>query len=243
MIDFNIFGDLKTIKLTEFLNKPTSLTRGQLEASKELWVSADKKIRTGVWECTEGQFTADRSKIAEYCHIISGAALIENEDESKWVKLIHEWYKDGYSLQEIIDDLMNNGVLTRRGKPIWSSVSLFKLIQNTHYDGYWTYTDKKSGETIKVSCPRLVDPQTIREVKKSREGRSYGKGGTSRTSTSVTKYTYLLSKILICGDCGSPYYGNYSEKRVSYYHCSQKTNKYRDRQVKKLNCSKKEMLD
>ena len=81
MIDFNIFGDLKTIKLTEFLNKPTSLTRGQLEASKELWVSADKKIRTGVWECTEGQFTADRSKIAEYCHIIFGAALIENEDD------------------------------------------------------------------------------------------------------------------------------------------------------------------
>lgn len=187
------------------------------------------RIREGYW----------KGGPPPYGYELKDGKLIENEDESKWVKLIHEWYKDGYSLQEIIDDLMNNGVLTRRGKPIWSSVSLYKLIQNTHYDGYWTYTDKKSGETIKVSCPRLVDPQTIREVKKSREGRSYGKGGTSRTSTSVTKYTYLLSKILICGDCGSPYYGNYSEKRVSYYHCSQKTNKYRDRQVKKLNCSKK----
>ena len=79
MIDFNVFGDLKAISLSTFAKKPTSITEGQLEASKELWGSADGRIKVGVWECTTGQFTADRSAIAEYCHIISGTALVEND--------------------------------------------------------------------------------------------------------------------------------------------------------------------
>ena len=79
MIDLNIFGDLKAISLSAFAKKPTSVTEGQLEASKELWGSADGRIKVGVWECTIGQFTADRSAIAEYCHIISGSALVEND--------------------------------------------------------------------------------------------------------------------------------------------------------------------
>ena len=81
MIDFSVFGDLKAISLNAFTKKPTSITDGQLEASKELWVSADGRIKVGVWECTAGQFTADRSAIAEYCHIISGSALVENDSE------------------------------------------------------------------------------------------------------------------------------------------------------------------
>ena len=79
MIDLSVFGDLKKIRLNNFAKKPTTITEGQMEASKELWVSADGRIKIGVWECTLGQFTADRSKIAEYCHIISGSALVESE--------------------------------------------------------------------------------------------------------------------------------------------------------------------
>ena len=82
MIDLKIFSDLQDTQLGDFSNKPTTLTNGQVEASKELWVSVDGKIKAGVWECTEGQFTADRSKNAEYCHIISGSAVIENEDDN-----------------------------------------------------------------------------------------------------------------------------------------------------------------
>ena len=81
MIDFSVFGDLTKIPLTVFTKKPTSVTEGQLEASKELWISADGRIKLGVWECTAGQFTADRSTTAEYCHVISGSALVENEVE------------------------------------------------------------------------------------------------------------------------------------------------------------------
>ena len=81
MIDSKVFSNLEGINLSEFSDKPTTLTSGQQEASRELWVSADGKIKAGVWECTEGQFTADRTKTAEYCHIISGSAVVENEND------------------------------------------------------------------------------------------------------------------------------------------------------------------
>ena len=87
MIDFNVFGDLETVQLSPCVKKPKSLTIGQLEASRELWVSSDGRIKAGVWQCTEGQFTADRRQIAEYCHIISGSALIENEEEESHQKI------------------------------------------------------------------------------------------------------------------------------------------------------------
>ncbi len=80
MIEFSVFEDLKSVKLKNFLPKPTTLSVGQEEALNELWVSEDGTSRIGIWECTEGTFTADRTKMAEYCHIISGTASIINED-------------------------------------------------------------------------------------------------------------------------------------------------------------------
>ena len=81
MIDSKVFSNLQGTELSNFSEKPTTLTSGQQEASKELWASADGRIRAGIWECTEGKFTADRTKIAEYCHIISGSAVVENEND------------------------------------------------------------------------------------------------------------------------------------------------------------------
>ena len=81
MIDFSVFKELKNLEVKNFSPKPTTLSVGQEEALRELWVSEDSKTRVGIWECTEGTFTADRTKMAEYCHIISGTASIVNEDD------------------------------------------------------------------------------------------------------------------------------------------------------------------
>ena len=83
MIDLQTFGDLASISVGEFAPKPTSLTEGQVEALKSLWVSDDGLTSIGVWECTPGHFTADRTKGGEYCHIISGSASVQNSDGSK----------------------------------------------------------------------------------------------------------------------------------------------------------------
>ena len=159
-----------------------------------------------------------------------------NQEESKWVIKIHEWYRDGLSPQEIKDELVMNGVLTRRGNPVWSLGSINALLKNTHYDGYWYYVDKKSNNSIRVSCPRICPPELIRLVKKSWDDRRYKTEGSQRCKTSVTKHTYLLSKILKCGFCGSFYYGNRKKTQTSYYCCGSKTGKYRDKHLNKAVC-------
>lgn len=76
MIDLKTFENLADSPLADFAAKPTTLTEGQVEASNLLWTSADGRTRIGVWECTPGHFTADRTAAGEYCHIISGRATV-----------------------------------------------------------------------------------------------------------------------------------------------------------------------
>lgn len=82
MIDLQAFADLASATLGEFADKPTTLTPGQQEASSLLWTSPDELTKIGVWECTPGRFTADRTAAGEYCHIISGQATVANADGS-----------------------------------------------------------------------------------------------------------------------------------------------------------------
>lgn len=82
MINLSTFKDLNTVEVKEFKPKPTSLTKGQKEAAVQLWASDDGLTKIGVWECTPGEFTADRTSAGEYCHIISGSASVKNIDGS-----------------------------------------------------------------------------------------------------------------------------------------------------------------
>ncbi|WP_227268483.1 cupin domain-containing protein [Roseobacter weihaiensis] len=82
MIDPQSFGDLSSLDVGGFAPKPTTLTPGQQEAARKLWSSEDGLTSIGVWECTPGHFTADRTGGGEYCHILSGRATVCNSDGS-----------------------------------------------------------------------------------------------------------------------------------------------------------------
>ncbi len=83
MIDLKAFPDLVAVKVGDFKPKPTTLTKGQTEATAPLWSSEDGKTNIGIWECTPGHFTADRSQMGEYCHILAGSATVSNHDGSE----------------------------------------------------------------------------------------------------------------------------------------------------------------
>ena len=80
MISFENFGDLLALDIGAFAAKPTSIEGEQREAALALWTSADGKMETGVWECTPGRFTADRSDHAEICHLLTGRVTLHNAD-------------------------------------------------------------------------------------------------------------------------------------------------------------------
>jgi site-specific DNA recombinase len=178
-----------------------------------------KSIKSGGWKGGPPPFG----------YYLQGRKLVIHPEESKWVIKTHEWYRDGMTPAEIKDELLLNGVLTRRGNAVWALGSINALLTNTHYDGYWYFTDKKSKNTIRSLCPRICSPELIQGVKQSWQKRRYRHQDSQRGKTSVTKHTYLLSKILKCGSCGSFYYGNRKKTQTSYYHCGNKTNKYRDK--------------
>ena len=176
-----------------------------------------KKIRQGGWMGGPPPFG----------YLIEESKLAPNVQEQKWVQFIYSCYKDGDSLDDIRTKLLQNGVTTRRGNAVWSHGSIDKLLTNTHYQGYYLYTDKKSEETIRIVCPRLLNSTLVKEVRDLREKRSYRKNDSRRVKTSNQKYTYLLTGLLVCGHCGSFYGGNHKTKQTSYYSCNQKTNQFK----------------
>jgi uncharacterized cupin superfamily protein len=83
MIDLSAFHSLAMLPLGPLAPKPTSIEGAQQEASVALWSSPDGRVEIGVWECTPGRFTADRSASSEFCHFISGAIEMTHADGNK----------------------------------------------------------------------------------------------------------------------------------------------------------------
>jgi len=80
MVDLETYLDAASLDLGVATPKPTSTRGEQMEASKTLFLSADGSVEVGVWECTPGDFTADRSESSEICHIIAGRARLARLD-------------------------------------------------------------------------------------------------------------------------------------------------------------------
>lgn len=80
MIDLSTFVGLASIDLGPMVPKPTSLEGNQQEASVTLATHDGGRVEIGVWECTPGRFTADRSKSAEFCHFIAGRVEMTHAD-------------------------------------------------------------------------------------------------------------------------------------------------------------------
>ena len=101
-----------------------------------------KKISDGFW----------RGGQPPYGYKLENSKLVIDQNEAKWVVLIHEMYRDNNTASEIRRELLRNGVLTRRGNPVWSDGSLTALLNNTQYDGYWYFTPKKAEKQIRIAC-------------------------------------------------------------------------------------------
>jgi len=80
LIDLSTFHDLANAEIGAFSPKPTSIEGDQVEAVRSFFQSPDGSVDIGIWECTPGRFTADRSDSSEICHIISGRVELSRID-------------------------------------------------------------------------------------------------------------------------------------------------------------------
>jgi DNA invertase Pin-like site-specific DNA recombinase len=173
-----------------------------------------------------------------YGYKLEDGLLLPEPNEVKWVNFIFQNYRNGKTLDEIRDLLLDKGVLTRRNKPVWSHGSINKLLQNTHYVGYFQMTDSKSGETVKVNCEPIVSPTLVKECNNLRKKRSYSPLSGTRAKDPNQKNFYLLKSLLVCGSCGSRFHGKIIPSQYrSIYYCPSKEGNYKKTHTSKfLDC-------
>lgn len=172
---------------------------------------------------------------------LSNSKLVVEDEESKWVVHIYERYADGASADIISRELSKEGVRTRRNKSIWSSGSVTKILENTHYNGFYYFTDSLNKEEIRIECPVIIDNFLYKKVENCRNKRSKSKNP-NRNITRNRKKDFLLQDILTCGECNSKFTTT-SNKYSEQYRCRQYNKKYRNTDPDWKECTQKRSLN
>ncbi len=191
-----------------------------------------KKIMDAVAELDNAQ-RAERSRLGKLARIKQGhwlggpppfgyavekKRLVINEEEAKWVKQIFTEYANRTPTIDIKVLLDSNGVKPRREGKGWAIGSIQALLRNTHYIGYWEFTDKRSGESVRVDCPRILSStlwQKVEATKKRYKER--------RSIENPQKHFYMLTGVIRCGHCGNLMSGETRTKvGKQVYYCPKK---------------------
>jgi len=162
-----------------------------------------------------------------------------NESEAKIVKIIFEKYAHDVSYNQILSYLNGIGYRTKRGK-LFSKNSLYSILQNEKYIGKYIFNKKleksvsgKRNPTLKPQeewivieggVPAIIDQQTF-DIVQFKMKNNRDKAGMYKA-----REIYLLSGLIICGECGEGMYGNTricgrNKTRYSSYRCYSGANK------------------
>lgn len=145
-------------------------------------------------------------------------------DEAKIIRRIYEEYLAGKSLNDIAKSLMSDGILSPRGKTVWTSKVIMSILSNEKYKGdallQKTYiadciskkSKKNNGELpmyyIENNHPAIIERKMFDKVQEEISRRnSKRKVRQKGTKTELGKYSskFALSELLFCGNCGTPY--------------------------------------
>lgn len=163
-----------------------------------------------------------------YGYELKNRKLVINEDEAKWVRYVFDQYSQKVPLIDVKFELDRNGVQPRRQKGTWTMGSLQAMLRNTHYIGYWDFKDGKTGEEIRVECPRVLSSDLWSKVQKTKEDHL-----SKRNSTNAVKHFYMLKNVLRCGHCGTWLSGviNLKQPSKAHYYCPKKERQWAKREI------------
>ncbi len=149
-------------------------------------------------------------------------------DEAEIVRRIFSRYLVGHSVSKIIKDLESDGIKTVRGNENWNDHVIRNMLRNEKYRGdallqktfitdlFTRQSKKNNGELPQYyvhDChPAIIDELTFQRVQEEIARRSSLRKVSATAKTELAKYSgkYVLTEILSCGNCGSPY------RRVSW---------------------------
>jgi len=167
--------------------------------------------------------------------------FVINQEEARIVKLVFDWYTNGYdhgstlSQIGIASKLTEMKVLTRGDmedhvakklpRYAWQSATIHRFLTRKAYAGTWFYgkTMMKNGkqvpraqdEWIPVQVPQIIDIATFdtaqEKLKINKE-----------QSTRSTKHNYLMGRRLKCAKCNYSFVGRTRREKNQYYYCKGK---------------------
>lgn len=145
-------------------------------------------------------------------------------EEAEIIKRIYSEYLAGASLLEIAKSLMADGILMAKGKTKWTAKGILSILTNEKYKGdallQKTYIADCISKRSKVNngelpmyyvennhpaiIERAVFDRVQEEVSRRNSKRKVKEIG---TKTELGKYSgkYVLTDLLFCGNCGTPY--------------------------------------
>ena len=146
--------------------------------------------------------------------------IVVDEEQAKVVRRIFSEYLSGKGSSTIAKDLMRDGVLTARGKPVWTSDSVRKILKNEKYMGhclaqktvtldYLTHKRVKNRDHqpqffVKNTHPAIIseeDWNAVQQEFKRRNHMLHDPDGKYRMGfSSVAPF----SNKFFCGECGRP---------------------------------------
>jgi len=132
-----------------------------------------------------------------YGYAVEKKRLVINDYEAEWVKRIFTEYANQTPTIDIKILLDSNGVKPRREGKGWAIGSIQALLRNTHYIGYWEYKDKRSGESVRVDCPRVLPSELWKKVEATKN-----RNREKRAIENPQKHFYMLTGVMRCAHCG-----------------------------------------
>jgi len=151
--------------------------------------------------------------------------LVIVPEQAQLVRRIYRLYLEGLSTQQIADTFMAEGIKTVTGNDKWHDTVIAKILQNEKYMGdvlqQKTYTidflTKKRVKNdgivpqyyIEDNHEAIVPKEIFFQVQEERARRTslHKPAVTRRANKEKSKYSskYVLSDILVCGECKHPY--------------------------------------
>lgn len=228
-------NNIKLISVLEqFNDSPESILLESLVEGMAEYYSANlaretmKGLKENAYQC---KFNGGRPPLG-YDIDQSGKYII-NAKEAIIIQKIFRMYADGYSYQDICNDLNRHGLRTRIGKP-FSKNSLHDILSNERYRGIYIFNQayKKSKRKLKDECdiikipggiPAIIDDEIFERVRKRMKNQA------AKRAQHKAKVNYLLTGLLYCGECGSAMVGNRrvrGDKVYASYECGGRKRKH-----------------
>ena len=211
------------------------------------------RVKSGQQTSMENGVVYGTGNILGYDRV--GKGMVINPEQAKVVRMIFDWYLNGWGLTKIKNELEMRHIPTATGLPHWHVTVISHILQNSFYCGIMTYHKEYTPDYLKQkkipnrgAIPKLqvrgthepiITEEEFERVQMIMEGKRRDLPGHGGRKNGKLPITTVWGKLLICS-CGHKFnrkgWSRKDRKTTAAYQCysSLHTGTYESRKKKGL---------